>query len=381
MNKKEKAKLDALFKQICENRFTNNWDDLNYKFIPITVIPAKIGNEEAFNELYQLLLKSNFAPIKRTPSGGISINAIERYKFDKFDIRQTGSCVELTIATLEKSARIQFRLPNYKNNEEEELISAGKYFKDYWIPTCKKHGISMNDYKCDKEEALKYKEKIHLPDIAIYDTAASYNVPYQNAYHLDFHKFYISGLIDACPEFEPVVNDIMKLIEKAKLKKDKKTMQFHKTGLAAMIGYFQSKYIDYKYSKLSMLAINNAYSRFDKVKEDLKKSGRRILATNTDGIWYVGQEYHGEFEGPELKHWNNDHKECIIRFKSAGSYEFIEAGKYNPVVRGRTRLDLIKPRSSWVWGDIFDKTAEIICWRFEAGIGIIWKEDTKNEKN
>ena len=35
------------------------------------------------------------------------------------------------------------------------------------------------------------------------------------------------------------------------------------------------------------------------------------------------------------------------------NYEFIEDGKYTPVVRGKTKLDRVKPRSEWQWGDIF----------------------------
>ena len=31
----------------------------------------------------------------------------------------------------------------------------------------------------------------------------------------------------------------------------------------------------------------------------------------------------------------------------------MENGEYHAVVRGRTRLDNIKPRSEWTWGDIF----------------------------
>jgi hypothetical protein len=87
----------------------------------------------------------------------------------------------------------------------------------------------------------------------------------------------------------------------------------------------------------------------------LRQAGRQILAYNTDGIWYAGEEYHGEGEGPELGQWGHDHRNCKIRFKSAGAYEFIEDGKYYPVIRGLTLLDKVKDRDTeWQWGDIFN---------------------------
>lgn len=365
MKKEKIKKLDKLISKICKEKFTSEWKKLNYKLIPITMIAAKEGNEKDFNELYQYLYENKYNQICRTPSGGISIKSSERFNFDKYDIRQLNGCIELTVCTLEKSARIQFRLPNYKSeDDEEELMSAGQYLKKYWLPTCKKYGINMDDYKCSKEIGLEYKNEIHAPDIKIYDIAASYNIPYEHAYHLDFHKFYISGLLNTHPEFKPVVED---LVKKA-VGKDKK---MHKAGLAAMIGYFQSKYCNYKYAKLSKDAINDAYKRFDEVKADIKKAGIRILATNTDGIWIVG-EYHGKYEGPDLTQWSLDHEDCTIRFKSAGAYEFIENNKYYPVIRGRTRLDKILPRNDWQWGDIFKKTAEKISWTFVEGTGIQW---------
>lgn len=95
-----------------------------------------------------------------------------------------------------------------------------------------------------------------------------------------------------------------------------------------------------------------------------------VLLYNTDGIWYCGDVYHGEGEGKRLGEWENDHINCMFRAKSAGSYEFVEDGKYYPVVRGRTNLDLITPRENWKWGDIFKKEAKVIEFYWLAGEGI-----------
>lgn len=363
-------KIEKIIREICGKNYSTQWDELNYKKIPVTLIPAMQGEEVKFNELYKALKESNFKQIIRTESGGISNTLQERRIFDKYDVRQMGACVEITVCTFEKCARVQFRIPNYKADTDEKLITAGEYFRKYWIPYCNKHGIDMKKYACTKAEGLEYKKQIHTSDINIYDPAASYGEAYEDAHHLDFHKFYMSGLVHALPEFKPVVDEIMAKIADAKAKGDNTTIKYHKTGLAAMIGYFQSACCGYKYAKLSMIAINDAYARFDIVKENLQKAGRRLLATNTDGIWYSGEIYHGEFEGTELTQWENDHTDCIIRFKSAGSYEYIEDGEYYPIVRGRTRLDKILSREDWDWGDIFQ--TDVITWKFDEEEGIVW---------
>ena len=125
------------------------------------------------------------------------------------------------------------------------------------------------------------------------------------------------------------------------------------------IGYMQSKYCHYSLSKLSRDAIKVNNNKIRKLSEDLIKSGRTILLYNTDGIWYTGDIYHGENEGPDLGQWRNDHTDCILRIKSAGAYEFIEDKVYHPVVRGYTNLDKLKDRSQWEWGDIFNATEVI----------------------
>lgn len=358
--------------------YTYEWFNLNYRLIPVTVINAEIGNEVTFNKIYKWLLKSNFNQITRTKSGGISISKEETLNnLDKYDVQSSMGCCEITICTPEKSCRIQFRIDNYKYEEEEELIS-GKQALNLFIKELKKDGIDLKDYAIKKEDGIKINETIQKPDIRLLDKTAihpfDYNLNkiYENAFHIDFHKFYMSGLKMAHPEFAGAID---RLAEKAK-SKDPRTKAKYKTAMAATIGCMHSKYIAYKYAHLAKDAIETAYKRYYEVFEDVQKKGYTIVATNTDGQWIVGPGiYHNEdlYEGEGLTQWGVDHKNCTLRFKSAGSYEYIEDGSYYPVVRGRTKLDNVMPRTEWEWGDIFLPSAQVNYWKFVEGDGIIWK--------
>ena len=347
---------------IIEDRYTSEWDKLNYRAIPVTVVEAKPGNESIINDIYHFLLEQkHFQPIKRTHSGGVSIAVPRRFVFDQYDVRMLGSVVEITIVTLEKSCRIQWRINNMKTETgKTKLVTAGSYYRNKWIPACRKHGINMYFYVNSEEEGLQAKSEIHKPDIKIYNIGVKYR-PMNNIHHIDYHKFYASGLVNTHPEFRPVVEDLLQ-------------EEDAKTGLASIIGYFQSKIRGYAYAKLSRDAINDAYTRYDKLKEDLIKSGRKIILTNTDGIWYQGEIYHGEGEGPNLTEWENDHTNCILWCKTPGCYQYIEDGVCHTVVRGHTTRDRIIPREQWEFGDIFDKSCEAKYWTFKEGEGIIWRE-------
>ena len=170
---------------------------------------------------------------------------------------------------------------------------------------------------------------------------------FKNAHHIDFHSSFPSGLVNTHSEFKPVIE---------KLYNGRKRHPEYKYILNSTIGYMQSiPCCKAAWAQLSRDAINDNNKRIDELAEKLIKSGRTILAFNTDGIWYTGDIYHDENEGNNICQWHNDHKDCIIRFKSAGAYEFIENDIYTPVIRGRTLLDNIKDRSQWTWGDIFNK--------------------------
>lgn len=357
--------IEDLVKELGKDNYTTTWWNINYKLIPTSAINAVCGSEEEFNKLYKAIINDDrFVVWPRTLSGGISTSKeLLLYESYLYNISVSTNVVEILISLPiddeQRTYRIQYRSNNYKD-KGEKLLTGSQAF-NIFKKEVKKDGINLKDYAIDKEEGMKVNEEIQKPDIRLFNDMWQDHI-FDNVCHLDFHKFYMSGLKISHPEFAPAIE---RLAEKAKKKK------VFKTVLAATVGYFHSKYCSYKYAKLARDAINTAYKRYYEVMDILRKE-RLIIATNTDGIWYEGPEWHGIYEGKNLTEWNNDHVNCKIRFKSAGSYEYIENGKYTPVVRGRTILDKVKSRDDWEWGDIYEPDADIQVWTFEEGEGIVW---------
>ena len=310
----------------------------NYSLLPVTQLKMNTDNMKLFNSELEKCKKYN--TIIRTPSGYIS----KKTRMPAYDVRNTTSCVELTILDITGMYRIQFR----NSGEKEIQALSGHVCFIKFKEICKKYNIDLDDYKIDngkevKEEIEKYIIKLEKSTFA--------NKTF-TAHHLDFHSSFPSGLVATHPEFKPVIEE---LYNKRKIKPE------YKLILNSTIGYMQSlQCCKAKWANLSKDAINDNNRRINEIAQKLKDSGRVVLAFNTDGIWYCGDVYHDENEGTTIGTWANDHINCKIRFKSAGSYEFIENGVYNAVVRGHTLLDEVKPRSEWSWGDIYNLQAEPI---------------------
>ena len=185
-----------------------------------------------------------------------------------------------------------------------------------------------------------------------------YDMIFEGVNHIDFHSSYAGGLANTHPEFKPILT---KLFEKREEKEE------YKNILNFSIGFMQSeKCCKAKWAHLSRDAIKDNNDRIKKLTEELEKRGRIILTYNTDGIWYKGPVYHGAGEGSGLGEWHNDHVNCKFRAKSAGAYEFIENGVYNPVVRGVSNECKVK----WEWGDIYSKEAEPEMFVFDEELGV-----------
>jgi hypothetical protein len=165
-------------------------------------------------------------------------------------------------------------------------------------------------------------------------------------------------------EFKPIIEDLYN---------QRQNNPAYKDVLVCIIGYMQSlDRCKAAWAHLAKDAIDNNNTRIRALTLALRLSGHNIVGFNTDGIWYQGDIYHDERngEGAGIGQWHNDHTNCIFRAKSDGAYEFIERGVYHPVVRGVTKLDMIKDRDSWVWGDIYDETADAMRFEFEEGYGV-----------
>ena len=336
----------------------------NYMMIPVTLLEPNKENAELFNKILKLLEEADFHLLQRTPSGGIA-KGINKLILPAYDYTYTLTNAEITILYSKGAWRIQFRSPIFEDSDTGKKISGKKafiMFKKY----CADYNINLDDYAVDN--GLDIKGEIESPLICMANAGQKDRI-WNNVNHVDFHNSYPAGLVNTHPEF----HDVIKMCYDKRKEKDK----MYKAVLNLSIGFMQSKWCGYKYATLSRDAINDNNKRIKELAQRLTDAGNIILAYNTDGIWYKGDVYHGEGEGKDLGQWENDHVNCTFRMKSDGAYEFIEDGKYHPVVRGYTRLDRIKDRSNWEWGDIYQAEIETYSITEE---GIIYKEVSEWEE-
>ena len=305
-----------------------------YKFIPVCQLKINNENKDFFNEEVKKCIDNKYNKIVRTFNGGIS----KKTRYPAYDVRRTTSCVELTVIDMSGMYRIQFR--NSGEKKDEKALSGSKSFK-LFKALCEKHGVDLKKYEIENGKEVKAQIETYIIKLE----RESFKNKTFTAHHIDFHSSFPSGLVNTHEEFRPVIEELYN---------GRKEHPEYKLVLNSTIGYMQSlQCCKAKYAVLSRDAIKNNNDRLRAISERLKASGRVVLAYNTDGIWYSGDLYHDENEGTTIGTWANDHVSCKVRFKSAGSYEFIEDGKYYPVVRGHTRLDDIKDREHWEWGDIY----------------------------
>jgi hypothetical protein len=276
--------------------------------------------------------------------------------------------VELTICAKEGFFRLVF-FTRKKNPIENNEIKGNNAFKEL-NKICKKFKIDLNKYKI--KNGYEIKKQIEKPLIKL-EHKIYQGMTFTNAHHLDINSAWPAALTRTNPEFTPVMKYIFDKKQELKDSGVKGDKNIYKAILNYSIGYMQSfkAYHRASWAHLSRNAINENNRYMQDLADNMKQSGRKILAYNTDGIWYTGDIYHGNGEGHDLGQWENDHINCTIRFKSAGSYEYIEDGKYKPVQRGLTKLDTIKPRDQWEWGDIFKEEGKEICYYFVENIGFI----------
>lgn len=362
MNELKKLK-ELLIKYDIPNNL-HNFNKLSIKTKKIDFNPDDI---KLFNEIYQATLKlakadKGFNTIVRTSSGAISKDGnakiINTYAWD---VKHTSACIQLNLLLGAEAYTITC---GNGHRKDEYTISGGQAFREF-KNLCLNHDIVLEDYIIDNGEEVK--KEIEKPLIYM----DKLNTVLYKCHHIDFHSSYPTGLINTHPEFKPVIEEIYQ--KKQSYKKNTKNYLLYKAILNLTIGYMQSlNCCKAKWAHLSRDAIYDNNRRINNLAEELEHNGRTIVGFNTDGIWYQGEIYHSELEGPNLGQWENDHVDCKLRAKSNGSYEFIENDKYYPVQRGLTALDMTKPRDKWEWGDIY-KSGDIIEYEFDELFGIMQK--------
>ena len=348
--------------ELLEEKGTPIRKDANYLKMPVYAINNNEVGAHQFNILYkEVMEQTKWKTIVRTRSGGVSI-ARNNFRPPMWDVRRTNACIEITVIW-KKMLRIQFRqLADISKEDGEEKhkteINGMKAFLRF-AQEAKKNGIDIGKYAVSNGAEIK---KEIEPYIIKLENELYKDKVFMNCHHLDFHNSFPAGLVNTHPEFRKTVEYFYE---------KRKENEINKAVLNYTIGYCQSIHAcNARYATLSRDAINDNNARLRELAERLKKAGCVILLWNTDGIWYKGPVYHGEGEGKRLGEWENDHTNCQLRIKSRGAYEFIENGKYYPVLRGYTKLDRVKPRSEWKWGDIYQEEATVIMFYWQNGKGI-----------
>lgn len=321
---------------------------------PVCFEPNEEG-VELFNDVLKHIPES-IHKLQRTPSGGIAININNTYAYD-FRHSSNGGIITIVVA----GRLYVFKLGHW-GVKKNDYINPSTAF-NMFMSKCEEFGIDLDDYAIENGEEVK--KTIPVPYIWM-DESILNNTLY-SVHHIDFHNSYPAGLVNTHPEFKEVVEFFYN---------GRKKNPKYKLVLNMSIGYMQSmkiKRVAARWANLSKDAITDNNKRIDELAERLLDAGCRIIGMNTDGIWYQSERpYHGEGEGKELGQWENDHVNCKFRAKSGGCYEFIEKGKYNPVVRGLIAYDAQVPREEWAWGDIYKGEVKLLEYTEQ---GYIIKED------
>ena len=335
---------------------------VNYSRIPCSQIDMTDEGMQLFNEIIEYIESLDYmSKIVRTKSGGISISGCQKYR-PRYDLRELKSMIELTIVMYEGCWRIQFRNSFERMNNEFGISGMQAFWK--FSDVCKKHGIDIQDYrerniekaKQNKSEIERY-QKVVLSNVYLHK-------PIENVYHIDLNSSFMANLAREYEEFKPVAEELYK---------NRKTKPIYKGVMTNTIGFFQSECHNFSWAHLSKAAVNGNNQQIRDLVDKLKKTGRIPILVNTDGIWYTGERYTDENEGTKLGQWKTDHSNCTLLIKSPACYQYKEEEVVHTVMSGRTKLDRIKDRDKWEWGDIYHKDIKVIAYKLE-GNRVVLKE-------
>lgn len=237
----------------------------------------------------------------------------------------------------------------------------------------KKDGVDIEKFAIDNGKKLKSTVDFGNPVIQFDESIKDKTI--ESAHHVDMASayMYFAGIYH--PEWEKTIHRIYDL---------RKSNNVYKHILTHACGFFQSQYCvlnghGYALADVSSFAIRSTAIAVKKMAKELSNYGFKILAFNTDGVWFCGdlklfprEKWEKLTEIKKIGNFSIDHKNCTIRFKSVGSYEYMENGKYTPVVRGLTRYDRAGlARDDWNWGYIYTPEGEQIeVYKFEKNTGL-----------
>ena len=323
----------------------------NKQKIPIVNFSWNDEGVQQFNEIYRYCLDNIKNEFVETPSGGIS-TSLENWRGTRWWLRFTTSIAEIILKP-ENGRYYRFIIGH--NRDVPDRLTGMRAYKIYTRELLK-DGVDIRDHYI--ENGAEVKATIPAPRIEL---CCMPERTYRDAHHIDINSAYNAGMIESFPFLKTTV---------CRLYAARKDKPIYKDVLNMTQGVMQSKLCWYKLSHISKAGYVYTRRKLDEYTEKLKAAGCRILAYNTDGIWYQNETpYHDDDEGREIGQWKNDHVNCTIRFKSKGCYEYIESGNYTPVYRGVSSYERIKPRTMWEWGDIFK--GQIVRYSWLDGYGYV----------
>ncbi len=327
---------------------------------------------EEFNEIYQYC-KANYRRVEPTHSGSMSFNSTMKHYF-RYMVIASSTRFELVLVC--KEGCFRWTIGNSSLTSDKNNAITGKDAVKEIYNIARDLRISLEPYTLSVQEGLEIKETIQSPLVEEYCLKGS--LPYkrideENVHHLDLISSYASRIAEAYPELKPI-------FEFAFNKRHDKD-NYYKHVLTNAIGCFQSKFCPkyrdathiapYQFAGLAKVAIDGTRKLIEKYVMILRRAGRIVLATNTDGIWYQGEIYHDENEGEKLGQWRHDHLNCKFLLKSKGAYQYVENGICYSVVRGRTNLDTIHDRAEWQFGDILKENIVLKNYSWDNEIGVV----------
>lgn len=329
--------------------------DINYVKIPCHILDINDEGMILFNSIVDYINSLSISKIKRTPSGGISNEGCSKYR-ERYDIRALRSMIEITLILRYGCWRIQFRNSFERIGEEQGISGTQAFWK--FSNVCSKHGINILDYKLkDVEQAHNFKKSTE-PYIKKVLSSIYLDKPMDRVHHIDFNSSFMAGLCRQYPEFNPVGTELYM---------GRKENPIYKGVMTNVIGYFGSEFHKCAWAHLRKAAVNGNNEMVWDLVNELRENNRVPILINTDGIWYTGDIYHNQNEGISLGNWKHDHIDCKILIKSPACYQYLENGKIHTVMSGRTKLDLVKPRELWGWGDIYRQDVKVITYVLENG--------------
>ena len=366
----------------CEHDTWENSEE-NLIKIPVTWMNPKEENAALWNEAYRDT--RDYIKVVPTPSGGISKKGFNfRYYSKLLDI--TKNSMNLYIITPFGCYALRFRDAYRKESGDGNLSGCVAFNKLRRLFKREGNGFDLSTLAI--KNGLEVKSTITNPDIRLIKDYQDKII--EHAFHVDIHSAYFAGIVKHFGHYgDGAFGHVVNYIYEHRNDGTEES-KYYKSILNCSQGYMQSQWDiakapgeekarGYAHAHLSKAGIEDCKKTLASIIKRYEKIGCKLVATNTDGAWLIppkGHERDRDFlsdvrgYGSKLGEFSIDSFDCTLRYRTRGAYEYIEDGIYTPVLRGQTRLDFLKPRTSWEWGDIYHQQAEIIRYKFLENDGI-----------